>query len=1540
MANTCSFFFNQDHQIIICQACSTCLNPVSTALERHLRGSPHLLTGAILKATLQQLSSYNARTVEDLKRYKPTLTLTCNARPIPRIEHLAAYQGWRCLAEPDCRYYTRVRKAMQKHVAAQHKSTAMPGTTEGRSAPLEQCTLQTYFTAKGLIDYFLVSDDSGDPENNDDREADRGCEGERVGSERDDDAAFEMLKADIKASQQSLRAQSGVVRDPGEGPASQEVPWLRMTQFPHHLAGLTDEEIRSSVTLPRLTSALNSDYNNGNDDDNNDDADLIQVLTAADAVLQRAYQLCSDETQESRMTYQRALVLSDFLGSISRTGSTPTSSSRSRGFRYVKRPSTVTSYFNTTKQLLAYYHRVVCREDGHFTRLSPDQRVPKDVIEQTTEQAAATGEVEAALACLAAAKGDNESESTDGCRKPVEALERAVRRLLLAFISQTVGSKPFRSTVLSFCAMLSRKRPASALQGSTVAGSRDEERMGVWEEPGNFNGRLSALIWVAQMLLFEHACDLSGDDDDRVPEILDGLCQSYLRIHAESAFGHMLSWRSYLFEVARHSVSKHQAVWSPDGQNVTYQGVSITMDQVTQLVRSEYQQAYSLLHGELLLGGNNLDPLEAWRLTDDLDLDTFRSSWVTLAANRDIVAGAEYALLEKIRENKALRVNFITDNTSHQKDDGGRERAILNVRATAVYEAYVQEFLRHLLVLCHVAPAPPLRAPEILSATWCNTARRRHIFIWQKLVLLHVQYHKSQAQTGRYKENARFLPKAIGDLLLLYIAYVLPLRQLFLRQKAPDALISPYIWSDLDGTVWPDGSVTSCLRQACGRAGVPKLGVALWRQFAATITKEKFVRSEAANFDIEDGLEPEDPVEDEADLVALAEMSNHGYRTFNHAYAGTTTLTITSLLHRGLRASESWRTFFQFDAVLLSKRPREVSEAEPLRLLRSANRRTFRQRSAFPVAELLAASRRLYNKPDLQFRTPGQQAALTAVMGPGSASREQVILVLGTGSGKTLVVMISSVLATEEGTTIFIVPTIALRINMLARFKDFGLQPLVWSAGGHHQQEATPPLVIVSAETVCTASFLDYAHRLVNRQQLTRIIIDEAHLTITASNYRRSMSQLGWYTRQVKTQTVWMTATLPPLLQDSFISQNKLVRPAIVRESTNRPNIIYAVRHVTKPGPLIEAAALALKNPSKLAKTKFVKGEDKVIVYCRTRDEVARLAGLLGCFSCTADSAEAERRAILEEWLDSAKQPIIAATSALGPGFDHPRVRLVVHVDAPDRLTDFSQESGRAGRDGATAASVILLSAAWKPQQDVASLSADQEAMQLYLNAQHCHRGVLSQFLDADKDWRWCMAGDEPCRVCGKSREQPRPAGLAFSLSPALETTYTGPDEVLRQDRDNEEIIRRYQMDLEEMAGICLYCRARALDFEHGPGSCRLKWDWIRAKNEALKMRRGRGKGWIEKYVACWKCYQPQDICRAADPAENEEECQFPDMVMPLCSGVFQRPGADQWLHKHFGVRFAKEIDYMFWLGETTNLGGRPCIQANRVAATALAELG
>jgi superfamily II DNA helicase RecQ len=67
---------------------------------------------------------------------------------------------------------------------------------------------------------------------------------------------------------------------------------------------------------------------------------------------------------------------------------------------------------------------------------------------------------------------------------------------------------------------------------------------------------------------------------------------------------------------------------------------------------------------------------------------------------------------------------------------------------------------------------------------------------------------------------------------------------------------------------------------------------------------------------------------------------------------------------------------------------------------------------------------------------------MLVIMGPQLA--EQVVLVIRTGSGKILVVMIGAAIV-DTRTIILVLPMVVLRDNILRRFHEIGIRLLIWS---------------------------------------------------------------------------------------------------------------------------------------------------------------------------------------------------------------------------------------------------------------------------------------------------------------------------------------------------------------------------------------------------------------------------------------------------------------------------------------------------------------
>jgi hypothetical protein len=221
----------------------------------------------------------------------------------------------------------------------------------------------------------------------------------------------------------------------------------------------------------------------------------------------------------------------------------------------------------------------------------------------------------------------------------------------------------------------------------------------------------------------------------------------------------ILGWRLLLFAVSKEAVGPHQAHWDADEKVLTYRDTDLHMGQVPQLLLSEFEQARRLLYDELMFGAENLPRMRAWALKDNLDADAFGWFFGQHRENAALLEPLAGSVQAVIQESKPLRDSFLDTAT-----DG---RKVWREKAIARYEAVADEFMKGWVVPAHMGSGQPVRESELFSITWRNTQRRRSICLKHGLVMIHTTYHKGLQQTGRSKNNIRFLPAALGDTLLV-----------------------------------------------------------------------------------------------------------------------------------------------------------------------------------------------------------------------------------------------------------------------------------------------------------------------------------------------------------------------------------------------------------------------------------------------------------------------------------------------------------------------------------------------------------------------------------------------------------------------------------------------------------------------------------------------------------------------------------------------------------------------------------------------------
>lgn len=305
----------------------------------------------------------------------------------------------------------------------------------------------------------------------------------------------------------------------------------------------------------------------------------------------------------------------------------------------------------------------------------------------------------------------------------------------------------------------------------------------------------------------------------------------------------------------------------------------------------------------------------------------------------------------------------------------------------------------------------------------------------------------------------------------------------------------------------------------------------------------------------------------------------------------------------------------------------------------------------------------------------GQEAIITQVLSGNSA-----LAVFPTGSGKSLCYQLPALLL--PGLTIVVSPLIALmkdQVDFLQK-RSISVARLDSSLTADETRHVykdlnrgSLKLLYVAPERISNERFF----ASIQDVSISLMVIDEAHcISEWGHNFRPEYLKLAIAAKKLKVDRVLaLTATATPSVVDDIRREFAIPPEAYVNTGFHRPNLFLEFT----PTPTSQRDE-ALKQ--KLATS----AAGPTIVYVTLQKEAERVAGVLAAAGHPAQAYHAgmksEKRSEIQDWFMSSKDGIVVATIAFGMGIDKSDIRSVYHFNLPKTLENYSQEIGRAGRDG------------------------------------------------------------------------------------------------------------------------------------------------------------------------------------------------------------------------------------------------------------------
>ncbi len=306
---------------------------------------------------------------------------------------------------------------------------------------------------------------------------------------------------------------------------------------------------------------------------------------------------------------------------------------------------------------------------------------------------------------------------------------------------------------------------------------------------------------------------------------------------------------------------------------------------------------------------------------------------------------------------------------------------------------------------------------------------------------------------------------------------------------------------------------------------------------------------------------------------------------------------------------------------------------------------------------------------------PGQEQVVDSLLAGRSA-----LAVFPTGAGKSLCYQLPALIL--DGVTVVVSPLIALmkdQIDFLTRQGvdaarlDSSLDAGEVRSVTGRLRDGTLKLLYVAPERFNNERFLAQ----LGETKIALFAVDEAHcISEWGHNFRPDYLKLAARARELGAERVLaLTATATPAVVADICAGFGIEQRDSVVTGFYRPNLT-----------LLTTPARAQDRDQLLIDRLRERTPGSTIVYVTLQRTAERIAALLAAAGQPARAyhagMSADDRVDTQEWWTASDRNIVVATIAFGMGIDKADVRYVYHVNLPKGLESYSQEIGRAGRDG------------------------------------------------------------------------------------------------------------------------------------------------------------------------------------------------------------------------------------------------------------------